>query len=242
LSILFLGYSENKIIDFLSKENDVVVWDAKVNSEFVSQFDYVISYGYTHILKEDIINSSKNGIINLHISYLPWNRGAHPNFWSFTDNTKKGVTIHYVDKGIDTGDIIFQKEIEFDIEEDTFEKTYNKLKKEIELLFIDNWKNIITKNYKLTKQDINGGSFHLVKDLDKYSIETWNTKIKEVINMSDFDIIDKIEKVRTKNNVNWMDILRLAMTHAPKDAKALVKKINNADMEISELLGQLAND
>jgi len=58
--------------------------------------------------------------------------------------------------------------------------------------------------------------------------------------MTDFQIIDEIEKVRTKNNVNWMDILRLAMTHAPKDAKSLVKKINKADGEISDLLGRLA--
>ena len=58
--------------------------------------------------------------------------------------------------------------------------------------------------------------------------------------MTDFQIIDAIEAVRTKNNVNWMDILRLAMTHAPKDAKALVKKINKADGEISDLLGRLA--
>ena len=37
-------------------------------------------------------------------------------------------------------------------------------------------------------------------------------------------IIDEIEKVRTTNNVNWMDILRLAFTHAPEDAKELMKK------------------
>ena len=57
---------------------------------------------------------------------------------------------------------------------------------------------------------------------------------------TDFDIIDEVEKVRTKNNVNWMDILRLAMKHAPKDAKKLVKKINEADGQISDLLGKLA--
>ena len=49
-------------------------------------------------------------------------------------------------------------------------------------------------------------------------------------------IIDEIEKVRTKNNVNWMDVLRLAFTHAPEEAKELMKKINTADDEISELL------
>ena len=52
-------------------------------------------------------------------------------------------------------------------------------------------------------------------------------------------IIDDIEKVRTRNNVNWMDILRLAFIHAPEDAKELMKKINTADDEISDLLKTL---
>ena len=38
-------------------------------------------------------------------------------------------------------------------------------------------------------------------------------------------IIDEIEKIRTKNNVNWMDVLRLAFTHAPDESKKLMKKI-----------------
>ncbi len=53
------------------------------------------------------------------------------------------------------------------------------------------------------------------------------------------NIIDEIEKVRTRNNVNWMDVLRLAFTHAPEEAKELMKKINVADDEISELLKKL---
>ncbi len=52
-------------------------------------------------------------------------------------------------------------------------------------------------------------------------------------------IIDDIEKVRTRNNVNWMDILRLAFIHAPEDAKELMKKINAEDNEISELFKKL---
>ena len=59
-------------------------------------------------------------------------------------------------------------------------------------------------------------------------------KQKEIENY--IKIIDEIEKVRTRNNVNWMDILRLAFTHAPDDAKNLMRKINIADDEISALL------
>jgi len=53
-------------------------------------------------------------------------------------------------------------------------------------------------------------------------------------------IIDKIEKIRTRNNVNWMDVLRLAFTHAPEDTKKLMKKINSEDTRISELFKKLS--
>ena len=53
-------------------------------------------------------------------------------------------------------------------------------------------------------------------------------------------IIDEIEKIRTSNNVNWMDILRLAFTHAPEKTKIVMKKINAADNRISELFEKLS--
>ena len=54
-----------------------------------------------------------------------------------------------------------------------------------------------------------------------------------------FDIIDQIEKVRSRNNVNWMDVLRLAFRHAPEEARMLMKKINQEDDQISALLKRL---
>ena len=54
------------------------------------------------------------------------------------------------------------------------------------------------------------------------------------------EIIDEVEKVRTKNNVNWMDVLRLGFIHAPDEAKKLMKKINAEDNRISELFEKLS--
>ena len=48
-------------------------------------------------------------------------------------------------------------------------------------------------------------------------------------------IINKIQKIRSKNNVNWMDILRLSVKHAPKETIKLLKKINSKDSQISKL-------
>ena len=52
-------------------------------------------------------------------------------------------------------------------------------------------------------------------------------------------IISKIEKIRSKNNVNWMNILRLAFKLDPVSAKKIMKKINYDDKKISELLTKL---
>ena len=52
-------------------------------------------------------------------------------------------------------------------------------------------------------------------------------------------IISKIEKIRSKNNVNWMNILRLAFKLDPVSAKKIMKKINYDDKKISYLLTKL---
>ncbi len=53
-------------------------------------------------------------------------------------------------------------------------------------------------------------------------------------------VISKIEKIRSKNNVNWMDILRLAFKLDPKQASKIMKKINYDDKKISNLLSKLS--
>jgi len=54
--------------------------------------DFIISYGYRHIITPDIIDAMSDKvrgdrIINLHISYLPYNRGSDPNLWSWLNDT-----------------------------------------------------------------------------------------------------------------------------------------------------------
>ena len=54
------------------------------------------------------------------------------------------------------------------------------------------------------------------------------------------EIINKIEKIRSKNNVNWMNILRLAFKLDPKSASSIMKKINYDDKKIANLLSKLS--
>lgn len=52
--------------------------------------------------------------------------------------------------------------------------------------------------------------------------------------------ITKVQKIRSRNNVNWMNILKLAFKHAPKEASLLMKKINSDDKKISQYLKKLS--
>ena len=54
-------------------------------------------------------------------------------------------------------------------------------------------------------------------------------------------IIYKIQNIRSKNNVNWMNILKLAFKLDPKRASKIMKKINYDDKKISKLLKELSN-
>ena len=60
--------------------------------------------------------------------------------------------------------------------------------------------------------------------------------------MTDLEIIDEIEKIRSKNNINWMNILRLAFKDSPDEAREIVSKINVDDTRISELLKKLSEN
>ena len=52
-------------------------------------------------------------------------------------------------------------------------------------------------------------------------------------------IINKIQKIRSKNNVNWMNILRLAFKHDPNNASKIMSKINTDDKKINDLVKKL---
>lgn len=197
--ILFLGYSkkETKLIDTLKENKNYQIFNTskKIKLKNLDNVNLVISFGYKHIISEDILKKKKN-IINLHISYLPFNKGAHPNFWSFAENTPSGVTIHKVNKGIDTGNIIYQKLLDFELNKNkktlTFKKTYYTLISEIENLFIINSKNLLNNEYDEFKQ-IGNGSYHNSDELPAI-LKTWNQNIFKTINKYNIELNNNNKK------------------------------------------------
>lgn len=180
--ILRFKKKQTKIFWFLKKSKIKVIelGQRNIDLKIIDKNDLVLSFGYRKIIKNEIIKRLHRPIINLHISYLPYNRGSHPNFWSFLEKTPSGVTIHELEKGIDTGKIIFQKKIKFKLDRYlTFYKSYKILINEIEHLFFRHYKSLINHSYKIKLQDVKG-TFHLKKNLPK-NLKSWNMNIKNYL-------------------------------------------------------------
>lgn len=128
--------------------------------------DMIIAAFWGYILTPDVIGIPPKGCINFHPGYLPYNRGMNPNVWPFVEGTPAGVTIHYIDPGVDTGDIIARKKVPI-TPIDTAGSLYDKTLQTIVELFKKEWPKIKSGKNKRIKQKTLGNkvSFHLGRDV-----------------------------------------------------------------------------
>ena len=173
-----------KIID-LCMENSILLKEIDGNediSELLKEMkvDFVLSVYWPYILKKEIIDIPKDGIINFHLSYIPFNRGSNPNVWPIIDNTPAGVTIHFINEDIDSGAIVCQKKVEFEIT-DTAITLFHKLIYKMTEMFKSEWSDIKNKKFKLIKPDLSKGTLHFkkqFKDLDEIKLFEETTALK----------------------------------------------------------------
>lgn len=183
--ILYLGPFRPQIAEILSANGAAIRHtEARIaaGDPALIGVDWIVSYGYKHIIKDDVIESFPNRVVNLHISYLPFNRGADPNLWSFLEDTPKGVTIHQIDPGIDTGHIIAQRRVRME-QDDTLATSYQRLSESIEALFAETWPRLIEGTIQPVCQPT-GGTYHRLKDKAPYEAlltEGWNTPVRSLI-------------------------------------------------------------
>ncbi len=168
-AILFATNNANteELYRWLSeREPKVYRIENKLTPEAVEQMapSFIISFNYRHKIPEEVLRRMPGRVINLHTSLLPYNRGSNPNFFSFLYDTPKGVTIHLVDRGLDTGDLLCQREIAFDEEKETFASSYDRLLLEIADLFRENWEKIKRGDVVPRRQE-GEGSFHRMREL-----------------------------------------------------------------------------
>lgn len=144
--------------------------------------DFIVSFGYRHIIREPHLSLYRDRMVNIHISLLPWNRGADPNFWSWFDRTPKGITIHAIEDGIDTGPIIVRCVTEFPMKDETLRSSYKGLMAGVSNVFAYSWPTIRELDYP-TEEQVGIGTYHKIGERDQWWGKLplgWDTPVKDV--------------------------------------------------------------
>lgn len=129
--------------------------------------DVIVVVAFGQLLPERILNIPKYGCINVHASLLPAYRGAAPIQWAVIDGLEEsGVTTMYMEKGLDTGDIILQSRLAL-AEDETGGSLFERLAKEGASLLIRTLKELEAGTATRTKQDDSQSSYAkmLTKDM-----------------------------------------------------------------------------
>ncbi len=178
-------YGYESVLDFSKKSNLNVINPSQVTSSLVDQIkdinpDLILSLYYRKILPKSIIELPRLGCINIHPSLLPEYRGPVPTAWAIEKGEKNfGITIHKMDNGIDTGDILVQKKFRIFQNETGFE-LYTRAMKLGAKLFNDNFLKIIDGKIKPKPQ--NGIGSYYGKKNGRYTID-WKKSVEEIKNM-----------------------------------------------------------
>lgn len=116
LGIAHLSFSLKEFENKLAYEQELLKIMRK------KQIDLIVLAGYMRIVGKTLLEAFPNKIINIHPAYLPEFPGAHAinDAWE-AGVFQSGVTVHYIDEGIDTGAIIEQIRVRIDRENDTIE-------------------------------------------------------------------------------------------------------------------------
>lgn len=146
--------------------------------------DILVSMSFDQIFKKKILNATKYGVINCHAGMLPFYRGRNILNWVLiNDESEFGITVHHVDEGIDTGDIIIQKA--FPISE---EDNYNSLLKiafdKCASLLYEGLVLINKKKYnRIPQLDIHELGFYCGKRIDGDEQINWNDNSRDIHNL-----------------------------------------------------------
>lgn len=171
----------------LALENNIEVFQPlKIKEDYAKILDkkpdIIVTAAYGQIIPDEVLNYPKYGCINVHGSLLPKLRGGAPIHHAIINGDKKtGVTIMYMDKKMDAGDIIAQRSIE--IEDDIIlDDLYSKLSLLGRDLLIDTLPSIIAgtnARIKQNEKEVTFG-FNITKEEEKID---FNNKAKDIYNL-----------------------------------------------------------
>ncbi len=133
-------------------EASVINWIQSLNT------DVIFCFGWSFLLKTEILNCTKLGVIGYHPSLLPHNRGRHPIIWAlFLNMEETGSTFFKMDEGADTGDILNQSVVSISDDDDA-SKLYKKLSEEAKKQVLKFIPELANGSYILKKQDVTIGN------------------------------------------------------------------------------------
>ena len=168
----------NNNIEVFQPENIKKEYDKIINTDC----DIIITCAYGQIIPDIILNYPRLGCINVHGSLLPKYRGGAPIHWAIINGEKEtGITIMYMDSKMDSGDIISQKSINIE-ENDNLDNLYNKLSIVGRDLLIETLPSIINGSNKRIKQDEKQVTYGLNIKKEEEKID-FNKTAKEVNNL-----------------------------------------------------------
>jgi len=125
-----------------------------------------VSVMFGQILRSEFLKLFPRGCVNLHPGLLPYGRGAYPNVWSIVERTPAGVTLHRMDQGVDTGEILGQREVVVE-PVDTGETLYRKLERAGLEVFQELWPLVRKGELKGRAQPSGEGTAHRARDVDR---------------------------------------------------------------------------
>ena len=189
MKVLYIANSRANELEYIpniisATGDEVVIETGRIDLAYVvsNAIDFIVSDRATYLIKKDVIEFLPRKVVNLHPSVLPWCRGYYPNYWSIKTKTVHGVTLHFVDEGIDTGDIIAQTICSY-AADDTLRDSYNRLRALMVGLFAACWPEIRCGKMTGKCQDKTDGSLFYRKDfngvLDSLP-NGWDTKVKDI--------------------------------------------------------------
>lgn len=176
-------------VDEIAEEKGLLLYknvdinsDSFINVVIGLKPDLIVVVNFQKILKKDLINIPNKGCINTHASLLPKYRGRAPLNWALIHGEKQvGVTVHFIETGIDTGDIIVQQPIEVG-EEEYIEDVLNRVT-EIYPSVVNRAIDMIYNNEVVgIKQDLSNGCYFGKRTPEDGKID-WNVDAEKIFNL-----------------------------------------------------------
>jgi methionyl-tRNA formyltransferase len=128
--------------------------------------DFLISVHFPHLFPVSVLRLPRRGCLNVHPALLPHNRGWHTASWALLEDTPLGATVHFMDEGVDTGDIVHQVPVPIG-PGDTAETLYPRVFDAEFRAFQEAWPSIVEGSHERRPQSADEGSAHQRDDLAK---------------------------------------------------------------------------